>query len=175
MLKISQTIRGLGSLLVVPIGTKNTNSVEDIEILIPFKFCWIQFSGFREVENVSAISEARTTILFVRLAWVVDILLLVRFHWILVSSFRGEIENLTANQRPEWPSYLSEQPKNTNLVEDVEILLPVECRWIVSRGLREVDNLSSNQWPGMPSSSSCHPEKHKLGRGQWDLASCQVL
>ena len=37
---------------------KNTNLVEDVEILIPVKFCWIpnfEFSGFRgEVENVSA-------------------------------------------------------------------------------------------------------------------------
>ena len=44
-----------GSHLVFQIGPKNTNVVEDIEILLPIKFSWIPFSVFRgEVENVSA-------------------------------------------------------------------------------------------------------------------------
>ena len=52
---MSQPIRGQGSHLVFPIVPKNTNFVEDIEILLPVKFRWILFSGFRgEVENVSA-------------------------------------------------------------------------------------------------------------------------
>ena len=52
---MSQLIRGQGGHLVFPIGTKNTNLVEDVEILLPVKFRWILFSGFRgEVENVSA-------------------------------------------------------------------------------------------------------------------------
>ena len=37
------------------IGLKNTNLVEDFEILLPVKFRWIPLSGFREeVKNVSA-------------------------------------------------------------------------------------------------------------------------
>ena len=53
--KMSQPIRGLGGHLVFPIGPKNTNLVEDIEILRPVKFRVIPYSGFREeVENVSA-------------------------------------------------------------------------------------------------------------------------
>ena len=65
--------------------------------------------------------------------------------------------------------------KNTNLVEDVEILLPVKFRWILLSGFRgEVENVSANQRPGRPSCFSDRPEKHKLGRGRWDLASCQV-
>ena len=64
--------------------------------------------------------------------------------------------------------------KNTNSVEDVEILLPVKFRWIpFSRFRREVENVSSNQRPE-PSCFSDRPEKHKLGRGRWDLASRQV-
>ena len=64
----------------------------------------------------------------------------------------------------------------TNLEEDVEILLPVEFRWILFCGFREeVENVSDNQRPGRPSCFSDRPEKHKLGRGLWDLASCQVL
>ena len=66
-------------------------------------------------------------------------------------------------------------PKNTNLVEDVEILLPVKFPWIPFSGFREeVENVSANQRPGRPSCFSDRPEKHKLGRGRWNLASCQV-
>ena len=65
--------------------------------------------------------------------------------------------------------------KNTNLLEDVEILLLVKFRWIPFCGFRgEVENVSANQRPGRPSCFSDRPEKHKLGRGRWDLASCQV-
>ena len=38
----------------------------------------------------------------------------------------------------------------------------------------EVENVSANQRPGRPSCFSDRPEKHKLGRGRWDLVSCQV-
>ena len=67
-------------------------------------------------------------------------------------------------------------PKNTNLVEDVEILLPVKFRWIPFIGFRgEVENVSANHRPGRPSCFSDSPEKLQLSRGRWDLASCQVL
>ena len=47
-----QPIRGQGGHLVFPIGPKNTNLVEDVEIYLPVKFCQIPFSGFRgEVEK----------------------------------------------------------------------------------------------------------------------------
>ena len=76
---------------------------------------------------------------------------------------------------PGRPSCFSNQPEITNLVEDVEILLPVKFRWIPFSGSRaEVENVSANQRPGWPSCFSDRPEKHKLGRGPWDLASCQV-
>ena len=66
--------------------------------------------------------------------------------------------------------------KNTNLVDDVEILLPVKFRWIPFSGFRgEVENISANQRPGRPSCFSDRPKIHKLGRGCWVLASCQVL
>ena len=67
-------------------------------------------------------------------------------------------------------------PKNTNLVEGVEILLPVKFRWILfSCFYREVENFSANQRQGRPSCFSYRPQKHKLARGLWDLASYQVL
>ena len=52
---MSQPIRGQGGHLVFQIGPKNTNLVEDVEFLLPIKFRWILFSGFRgEVENVKS-------------------------------------------------------------------------------------------------------------------------
>ena len=52
---MSQPMRGHGSHLVFMIGPKITNLVEDVEMLLPFKFRRIPFSSFRgEVENVSA-------------------------------------------------------------------------------------------------------------------------
>ena len=74
-----------------------------------------------------------------------------------------------------WHFCLLIGPKNTNLVEDVEILLPVTFTWIPFSGFRgEVENVSAHQRPGRPSCFSDRPEKHKLGRGRWNLASCQV-
>ena len=51
---MSKSIRAQGGHLVFPIGPKNTYLVEDDEILLSIKFHWIPFSGFWEVENVSA-------------------------------------------------------------------------------------------------------------------------
>ena len=105
----------------------------------------------------------------------VEILLSVKFRWIPFSDFRGEVENVSANQRPGLPSCFFFGPKNTNLEEDVEILLPVKFRWIPFSGFRgEVENVSANQRQGPPSCFSDRLETHKLGRGRWDLASCQV-
>ena len=52
--KMCQPIRRKGGHLVFfRLAPKNTTLVEDVEILLPVKFRWIPFSGFREeVENV---------------------------------------------------------------------------------------------------------------------------
>ena len=198
--KMSQPIRGKVDHLVFPIGPKNTNLVEDVEILLPVKFSWIPFSCFREeVENVSANQRPGWPSCFsdrpqnTNLVENVKILLPVEFCWIPFSGFRGEVENVSANQRPGRPSCFSNRPektqtwkrtlkscflssfgefrsavseeklkmsqpirgqgghlvfpigpKNTNLVEDVEILLPVKFRWIpFSRFREEVENVKS--------------------------------
>ena len=65
---------GQGSHLVFPIGRKNTNLVEDVEIFLPVKFRCRPFSGFR-----------------------------------------GEVENVSANQRPGWPSCFSNRPEKHKL------------------------------------------------------------
>ena len=56
-------------------------------------------------------------------------------------------------------------PKNTNLVEDIEILLPVKFLLILFSGLRgKLEDVSANQRPGRPSCFSDRSEKHKLCR-----------
>ena len=61
--KISQPIRGQGGHLVFPIGQKNKNLEEDVEIFLPVKFPWIPFSA-----KYLSQSEARAAILFLRSA-----------------------------------------------------------------------------------------------------------
>ena len=127
-----QPIRGQGGHLVFLIGPKNTNLVEDVEILLPVKFRWIAFGGFR-----------------------------------------GEMTQQIKGQGGHLVFPIG--PKNTNLVEDIEILLPVKFRWIWFSSFREeVEDVSANQRPGWPSCFSDQPEKYKLGRGHWDVISCQV-
>ena len=55
------------------------------------------------------------------------------------------------------------KPENTNLVEEVEILLPVLFRWIPFSGFREkVENVSDNQRPGRPSCFPIGPKNTNL-------------
>ena len=64
-------------------------------------------------------------------------------------------------------------PKHKNVVEDVEILLPVNFCWIPFSGFRgEVENVSVRGQGGHLVFFN-RPEKHKLGRGCLYLASCQ--
>ena len=156
--------------------------VEDIEIFLPVKFHWIPFSGFREeVENVLAnLRPGRPSCFFVR----PEKQKLGRGCWYL-ASYQVLWNSVQRFQRRSWKCLSQSEaweaifffpigPKNTNLIKEVEILLPVKFHWIPFSGIREeVKNVSANQRPGRPSSFSNRPEKHKLRRG-WDLASCQV-
>ena len=80
--------------------------------------------------------EAGTAILFIQLArktqnYVEDdeILLPLNFPWIPFSGFRAEVYNVSANERPGRTFCFSiGQKKQTNLVENVEILLSVKFR-----------------------------------------------
>ena len=106
----------------------------------------------------------------------IKILLPVKFRWIPFSSFRGKVKIcLSQSEARAAILFFRSARKNTNLVEGVEILLPIKFRRIRFSGFRgEVENVSANQRPGRPSCFSDWPKKHKLGRGLWDLASCQV-
>ena len=67
--KMFQPIRGQGGHLGFPIGTKNTNLVEDVKDLFPVKFRQNPFSGCgKEVEKCFSQSEARAAILNFRSA-----------------------------------------------------------------------------------------------------------
>ena len=44
----------------------------------------------------------------------------------------------------------------------------------VTSNMKKSQNISANQRSGRPSFFFDRPEKHKLGRGHWDLASCEV-
>ena len=172
---MSQTIRGQGGHLVFLIGPKNTNLVENVEILLPVKFRWIPFSGFRgEVENVSANQRPGWPSCFTDRP---EKHKLGRGRWNLASC-QVSLNSVQRFQRRSRKCLSQSEaraailfffigPKNTNLVEDVEILLPVKFRWIQFSGFRgEVWNVSDNQRPGRPSCFSDRPEKHKLGRGR---------
>ena len=105
----------------------------------------------------------------------VEILFPVKFLLIPFFSFRGKVENVSANQKPGRPSCFSDGPEKHKLVEGVEILLPIKFPWIPFSGFKgEVENVSANQRPGRPFCFFDRPKKHKLGRGRWDLASCKV-
>ena len=53
-------------------------------------------------------------------------------------------------------------PKSTNLVEDVDILLPTKIRWILFSSVRtKAENVSANQRPGRQSCFPDQPEKQK--------------
>ena len=167
--KMSQPIRVQGGHLVFPIGPKNTNLIRDVMILLPVKFCWIPFNGFWEVENVSANQRPGRPSCF-------SCQVLINYHqWFQRRSRKSEKLTTTNVEHLSLRLVFPIGPKNTNLVEDVEILLSVKFRWIPFSGFREVENVSANQRPGRPSCFSDRPEKHKLSRGCWDLAYCQVL
>ena len=60
-------------------------------------------------------------------------------------------KNVSANQRLGGGGF-SISPKNTNLLEDIEFLLPVKCCQVPFSGFcEEVENVSDNNRPRQPS------------------------
>ena len=165
---MSQPIRGQGGQLVFPIGSENTNVVEDVEILLPVKFRWIPFSGFREeVENVSANQRPGRPSCFSdrpekhkigRGRW--D-LASSQVSWNSVQRFQRRSRKCLSQSEAKVAIFFPISQTNTKLVEDIEILLPVKFRWIPFSGFREdVEDVSANQRPRRPSFFSYRPEKH---------------
>ena len=98
---MSITVWGRYGHLVFPVGLKNTT-----------------FSFRREIADVSANQMTSGLSFFNRpektkkkLVEDMQSLILVMFRWIPFSAINGEIENVSAYQRPGMPSYSSDRPK----------------------------------------------------------------
>ena len=68
----------------------------------------------------------------------VEILLHVKFRWIPFSGFRGEVENVSANQRPGLPSCFSDRPEKHKLGRERRDLASCQvslnsCQWFQRR------------------------------------------
>ena len=97
----------------------------------------------------------------------IEMLLSVKFPWILFSSLKGEVENVLAKSGTGTAILFSDRPKN-KLGSGIRILIPFKFRWILfSSFWEEYKNVSANQRSG-PSSFSDQPKKkkHKYGRGR---------
>ena len=159
---------GKGSHLILPIGPKNINLVEDVKILLPVKFGWIPKSKMSQpIRGQGGHLSLPTGLKNSNFVEDVKILLPVKFRWIPFSSFRGEVENVSVNQRSGRPSCISDWSEKhklgrgcLDLASDQVSLNPVK------RFRGEFENVSANQRPGRPSCFSDRHEKHKLCRGR---------
>ena len=132
-LKMSQPMRDRG-------GLKNTNLIEDVEILLRVKFRCIPCGSFRqEVENISANQRPGRPSCFSIGPKITNLVedggtlryclpsSFVKFPWVV-----SEEKNRKCLKQSDARAailFFRIGPKNTNLVEDVEILLPVKFRW----------------------------------------------
>ena len=143
---VSPTTRGQDGHLVFPISLKNKNLVEDVEILLPVKFHEIPFSRFRaEVKNVLANQRPRRPSCFLDRP---EKHKLGRGPWDLPS---WQVSSNSSQRIRGQGGHLIYPigPKNTNLVEDIEIFFPVKFCWIPFSGFKEeVKNVSANQRRG---------------------------
>ena len=149
--KMSRPIRGQGGRLVFPIGPIKTKLGRGRWDLVS---CQVSLNSVQRFQRKSwkclNISEARTAILFFRLArktqtsW--------RTLWsCLLSSFVEFCSAVSEKSKMSQPIrgqgghlVFPIGRKNTNLVEGVEFLLPVRFRWILLSGFRgEVENVKS--------------------------------
>ena len=86
------------------------------------KFRWMPFSSFKSRKSISQSETGRPSWFFDSpppiLVEDVEILLPVKFRWMLFRGFREEVKNVSAYQRSGPPSWFSDWPeKHTNLVE----------------------------------------------------------
>ena len=102
------------------IGPKNTNLVEDVEILLPVNFVEFCSAVLSEKSKMSQPIRGQGGHLVFPISWKntnlvedIEILLHVKFCWILFSGFRGEVQNVWVNQRPGRPSSFSDRPPQT--------------------------------------------------------------
>ena len=200
---MSQPIRGQGGHLPFLIGPKNRNLVEGIEILLPVKFRWILFSGFREeVENTKVYARRKTDGRTTRydnsslepLALLSLKSIYLCFRRIIIKKWLHVYE-----QEDQRASYYRSSDYNKYFCFKFDFLanqmawLPFQLAWKTEtwqRTLRfcflstfvEICSTLSKEKSKMSQLIRCQdghffsdrPKKHKLGRGRWDRAFCQV-
>ena len=93
-----------------------------------------------------------------------EILRPVKFRWILLSSLREEVENVSANHRPGRPFCFSNRLKQHKLCRGHWDLASCQVSITLLSGFKVVDNFSANQMPERPSCFSDRSEKHKLSK-----------
>ena len=127
--KMSQPIRGQD-------GPNNSNLVEDVEILLPFKFPWIPFTGFREAVEKVLVNQWQDGHLWFpiglktqNLAKDVEILLPVKFRWILftVSDNNSNMSRPIRGQGGHL-GFPIDQKKNKNKNTHTNLVLGVRVR-----------------------------------------------
>ena len=103
-----------------------------------------------------------------------EILLLVTFHPNSSSGSWGESRKcIRVNQEARTVILVFRSGQKHNLAEDVRDLASFQ---VLFSGCRDkAENVLANQRPRRTSWFSDWPEKQKLGRGCWFLASCKVL
>ena len=155
---MSEPIRSQGGHLDFLIAQKNINWVEDVEILLLIKFCWIVFRGvIGQVENVSANQRPERHSCFpnrpekhnfCRGPWD-HASCQVSLNRLVVSEEKSKMFQPIRGQGSHLVFWIG--PKNTNLVENVKILFSFKFCWILFCGFRgEVENVSSYQRPRQP-------------------------
>ena len=144
---MSPPIRGQGGHLGFPISLKNTNLVEDVEILLPVKFHWVELNWLFNV-TINDIS-----------------VIYVTAHR-CAGGLKKKLDLRSGSQRH----------RHFVGFFNVPVLAPTRDQpfYPFSSFRGEVKNASANLRPGRPYCFSDRLKKHKLGRAHWDLASCQV-
>ena len=105
----------------------------------------------------------------------VETLHFVKFRWIPFSVIRGEVENVSANQMPGWPSCLSYRPEKHILGRGRWDLASYQVSLnSIQQFQRRSRKCLSESKVGVAILFFLSAQKHKLGRERWDIASCQV-
>ena len=139
---MSWPIRGQGSHLVFLISPKNTNWVEDVEILISCQVSFNSVQWFQRSQKCLSQSEPWAAILFFQSAWKTQTWLRM-LRSCFLSSF-VEICSAVSEEKLKMSQPIRGQgghlvspigPKNTNLVEDISTLDLASCQVWLNSGL----------------------------------------
>ena len=135
----------LSSFVKFPIGPKNSNSVL-ISCIMP---CYVQRFQRRSRKCLRQSETWAVTLVCLSARKTQTWCRTLRSCFMsCIVEFRSAVPEEKATKTPGQSLWFFDQPENTNLVEDVEILHSVKFRWIPFRSSSgEVENVSANQRP----------------------------